>query len=76
MIVKYNNKYYIALFCSGPGHDFYVIGRGYDVSTIQTLNADFDGLVSGLVLPQQDAVSMTGIDVLVDNSIYFNNRDS
>lgn len=75
MLVRYNNKYYIALFCRGSGHDFYVIGRGYDVSTIQTLNADFDGLVSGLVLVQHGAIS-TGIDVLVDSNIYFNNRDS
>lgn len=74
MVVRYNNKYYIALFCSGSGHDFYVIGRGYDVSTIQTLNADADGLVFGLDSLRD--FKPTGIEVLIDNGIFFNNRDS
>ena len=40
-IVKYNSKYYIALFCDEfSSHDFYIIGRGYNVSTIETLKCD------------------------------------
>lgn len=65
-IVKYNNKYYVALYMTGSGRSHYFIGKTSNMlSSFIELQCDANGLYSGLtVLYDTETMAMDGVSVL------------